>query len=146
MIMLSLTVLLFGLATGLETLCTGVRTPPSIKVSFVYCLLLPPLEDHGGIEECFPNGCSLVQSHTFNNASTLFEIKVLFRGHFHVRNSKAAVVGRGLLTHGFINIDSPLAFCQPLLKHCQRRGVCSPGFACACIDPSLQSSNYSART
>lgn len=90
-----LTLLLFCLATGLESLCTGVRTTPSVKVSFVYCLLLPSLEDHGGIEECFPNGWSFVQAHKFSNASTLFENGVLFREHFHVRNSKAGVVGKG---------------------------------------------------
>lgn len=112
---LLLTLLLFCLATGLESLCIGVRTTPSIKVSFVCCLLLPSLEDLGGIEECFPNGWSFVQAHNFNNATTLFENRVLFREHFHVRNSKAGVVGKGFLTWHFISVDFPL---WPYASHC----------------------------
>lgn len=127
--MLSLIVLLFCLVTGLEILCARVGTAPSIKV------LLSSSSSSGGAwwEECFPNAWSLVQSRAYNNASTLLKNRVLFREHFHVRNSKAAVVVRGLLRQGFRSVDPPLGCCQSLLKHCKRRGVCSPGFVWACI-------------
>lgn len=127
-------------------LCIGVRTTSSIKVSFVCCLLLPSLADLGGMEECFPNGWSFVQAHNFNNATTLFENRVLFREHFYVRNSKAGVVGKGFLTWHFISVDFPSGLMPVIAQTLSRERCLLMESALAWICPGLQSSNYSALT